>query len=144
MGNIFLSLYDFFAKRRGLLYALVVCAFAGTTYLASRLRLEEDIAKALPADAKTARFGDALRNSKFLEKIIVTISQTDTSAAPNPERLIETCETFVALADSALKPYIASIQYKADDDAALQLLDFQLEYLPVFLDTSDYAAIDRL
>lgn len=144
MGFIFISLYDFFAKRRGLLFTLVLLAFAGTTYLASRLHLEEDIAKALPGDAKTARFSEALQHSKFLEKIIVIISQTDTTAAPDPERLIETCETFVALADSALNPYIASIQYKADDDAALQLLDFQLEYLPVFLDTADYAAIDRL
>ncbi|MCC6462175.1 MAG: glycerol acyltransferase, partial [Saprospiraceae bacterium] len=144
MGNFFVSIFDFFEKRRVALLVLSLLCFAGTAFLASRLSLEEDIAKALPNNAQTARFTEAFQQSKFLEKIVLTVSQIDTTAEPDPERLIEYTETLLARIDSTLRPYIATVQARVDDDIAFQLLDHMNEHLPVFLDEADYRRLDDM
>ncbi len=142
MGNLFVFIYNFFEKRRVLLFLLSFLGLSLSGFLASRLTIEEDISKALPSVA--GRAGELLRNGKFLDKIVITVSLADSTAEADPERLLRYTESFAAEADSVLKPYIAHLQYKTDDDAVIRLLDYMHNNLPVFLEAADYAHIDSL
>ncbi|MCB0520359.1 MAG: MMPL family transporter [Lewinellaceae bacterium] len=144
MANIFTGIYIFFENRRGLLALLVLLCVAVIGFLAFQIKLEEDITKALPDNEKTARFNDIFQNSKFLEKLIVTVSQKDTTAPADPDRLVEYTEALVERLDSTVGQYIASMQVRVDDEVALQLFDYMHEHLPSFLEEEDYKLIDTL
>ncbi len=123
---------------------LVLLCVAVIGYLAFQIRLEEDITKALPDNEKTARFNEIFQNSKFLEKLIVTVSQKDTTAPADPDRLIEYTEALVERLDSTVGQHIASMQVRVDDEVALELFDYMHEHLPSFLEEEDYKLIDTL
>ncbi len=144
MEKLFISLYDFFEKRRLLFWFTLAASFLLMGFFASRIKLEEDIAKILPADKKIEKLNEVFQNSKFLDKLVVTVSLKDTTGAAAPDSL----ETYAAAFVSALKKnyagYIAKLQDKADDSLVLQLLATVSEQLPLYLNEKDYTAIDTL
>src|SRR4051812_42660383 len=95
MENIFISLYQFFEARRRLFWLLLAGSFLFFGYFASRIRLEEDIAKILPKDKKIEKLNDVFQNSKFLDKLVVTISLKDTGLTAQPDSLVLFADAFV-------------------------------------------------
>ena len=89
MGIIFTSIYRILKKRRVLFFFLFLGALAFVGYFASQIKLEEDITKMMPTDAKIARLNTIFQNSKFLDRLVVTVSLTDSTAEAEPEKLIE-------------------------------------------------------
>ena len=55
MATVFLFLYDVFKKYRLAFFAAVIGIALLAGYVASKLKLEEDISKAMPADEKIAK-----------------------------------------------------------------------------------------
>ena len=50
--------------------------------------MEEDISKILPKDKKIEKLNEVFQNSKFMDKLVVTVSLKDTSAAAQPDSLV--------------------------------------------------------
>lgn len=144
MEKIFISLYHFFEKRRLLFWVILTGSFLLMGYFAKQIKLEEDISKILPRDKKIEKLNEVFQNSKFLDKLVITVSVKDTTQAAQPDSLEAFAEAFVSALKKDYSPYISRIQDKADDSLALQLFGSVSEALPLYLDEKDYADIDTL
>jgi uncharacterized protein len=144
MEKIFIALYHFFEKRRLVFWVVFFAAFLLTGFFASRIRLEEDIAAILPNDKKIEKLNEVFRDSKFLDKLVVTVSLKDTTGEASPDSLVAYADAFVGGLKDRYSSYIARIQDRADDSLVLQLFGSVSGQLPFFLEAKDYAAIDTL
>ena len=144
MENFFISLYNFFEKRRLLFWAVFVASFLAAGFFAARIKLEEDIAGILPHDKKIEKLNEVFQNSKFLDKLVVTVSLNDTAKEARPDSLVAYADAFVTGLKEKYGSYITRIQDRADDSLVLQLFGSINEHLPVYLTEKDYAAIDTL
>lgn len=126
-----------------MLFAAFFISLALIAFFASRIHFEEDISKILPHDKKIEKLNEVFQNSKFADKLVVTVSLKD-STVRQPDSLINFTDSLVAQIEDKLKPYISAINYKADDDIALSLFENISNNLPVYLDEKDYATIDSL
>ncbi len=145
MGALFISVYNFFHTRKWLLWLFTLACFAVCGWLATRVRLEEDITRILPQDKKIAHLQQFMQNSKFADKLVVMVAQKDSAATPEPDSLTALAEGFAArLQQPDLQPYIKSIQAQTDDAQVLELMQAVRQHLPLYLEEKDYAAIDSL
>ncbi|WP_119078951.1 trifunctional MMPL family transporter/lysophospholipid acyltransferase/class I SAM-dependent methyltransferase [Chitinophaga alhagiae] len=145
MGVLFISIYNFFNARKWLLWLFTLGCFVLCGWLASRIRLEEDITRILPRDKKIDHLQQFMQNSKFADKLVVMLAQQDTTAPAEPDSLAALAQAFTeGLQQARLQPYIKTVQGQADDALVMELMQAVQNHLPVFLDEKDYAAIDSL
>jgi len=148
MEKMLLRIYHYFENRRLVFFFIFFAGFATIGFLASRIKLEEDISKILPASARGGSRGatqpdQVFRNSKFIDKLVVTISLKDSNAV-QPDSLVAFADAFVQRIEGKLKPYIRKINYRVDDELAMDMYQTILEHLPVYLTQKDYGRIDSL
>jgi uncharacterized protein len=144
MEKLFISIYNFFEKRRGLFWVTLISSFLLLGFFASRIKLEEDIAKILPKDKKVEKLSEVFQNSKFLDKLVVTVSLKDTTAGAQPDSLVAFADAFVTALKKQYGTYITKVQDRANDSLVLQMFTSISGQLPFYLDEKDYAAIDTL
>ena len=144
MEELFISLYNFFEKRPALFRVIFAGSFLLLGYFALQIKLEEDISKILPKDKKVEKLNEVFQNSKFLDKLVVTISLKDTNAGPKPDALVIYADAFVTALKEKYSTYITKVQDRANDSLVLQMFSSILNQLPLYLDEKDYAAIDTL
>ncbi len=144
MDKPFLFLYQFFEKRRGLFWGVVALSFLTTGFFAAQLHLEEDISKVLPRSKKTESLNQVFQNSRFVDRLVITVSPKDSTAPVSPDSLVAFAEVFAQEADKKLKPYLGKTAYKVDDEQALELFSNIRESLPIYLTEADYRAMDSL
>jgi len=143
METIFTGIYDYFSKNRVVLYTLFFASLLTAGFFASRVKFQEDISAIIPKDKKTEKLNQVFQNSKFADKLIVTVSLKDSNAV-QPDSLIAYADSFVAKLQATSKDYIKDIRYKVDDNLSMELFQLIQEHLPVFLSEKDYEAIDTL
>ena len=106
MSSLFTYIYRILKQRRIVFFILFICAIAFSGFFASQITLEEDITKMMPSDAKVAKLNAIFKNSKFLDRLVVTVSLADTTALSEPETLIEFTDSIVNAAKS-LQPNLS-------------------------------------
>jgi len=143
MEKILLNIYNFFAKRQPVLYGTFATLLLLTCFFAWKVKFEEDISKILPKDKKIEKLNEVFQNSKFMDKLVVTVSLKDTAAIA-PDSLVTYADTLVENIQQKLSPFITKINDKVDDGLALQLFGTVSDHLPVYLNEKDYTAIDSL
>jgi predicted exporter len=145
MEALFLFLYRLFKKRRLSLFILVLLATALAAFLASRIRLEEDITKMISGGGSPGIMRQVVEQSKFLDKVIVTVSAADTTSALTPEELINIGDQLAdTLLSDSFRPFVKGLTYKVSDTIAETLFNIVYGNLPVFLDETDYQRLDSL
>ncbi len=144
MEKLFISLYNFFEKRRLIFWMVFTGSFLLLAFFSFRIKLEEDISKILPNDQKIEKLNEVFQNSKFLDKLVVTVSLKDTSKEAQPDSLVTYADALVTALKGQYSSYIAKIQDRANDSLLLQMFGSISEQLPFYLDEKDYAAIDTL
>ncbi len=144
MEKILLGIYSFFEKRRPALYITFFATFLLAGWFALQVKFEEDISKILPKDKKIEKLNSVFQNSKFMDKLAVTVSLKDTAAAVQPDSLVAYTDEFVNNIQKKLTPFITKINYKVDDGLALELFGTVSDHLPVYLNEKDYTQIDSL
>ncbi|MEP7165551.1 MAG: 1-acyl-sn-glycerol-3-phosphate acyltransferase [Ferruginibacter sp.] len=143
MEKILIRIYHFFEKRRPLFFIVFAASFLLLGYFAMQVKFEEDISKILPKDKKIEKLNQVFQNSKFMDKLVVTVSLKDSTAA-SPDSLVTYAGTFVEKLQPALSPYIRKITDKVDDGLAMELFGTVSDHLPIYLDDKDYLSIDTL
>src|SRR6478735_7754081 len=143
MEKIFVTTYQFFSKRRGLLFFFFIACFLIAAFFASKLKFEEDISKILPSDKKIEKLNQVFQNSKFIDKLVVMISLKDT-LAQEPDSLVSYAENFAAAIADKCSPYIDKINARVDDSVSMELFSTITDRLPVYLNENDYRRIDTL
>jgi hypothetical protein len=86
MEVIFLTLYRFFNSRRFLFLAFVILVVLVALYYASKMNLEEDISKTMPGE--NDQIALVINNSRLTNKLIIPVFLRDTTAEPDPGKLI--------------------------------------------------------
>ncbi|HMK02952.1 MAG TPA: 1-acyl-sn-glycerol-3-phosphate acyltransferase [Ferruginibacter sp.] len=144
MKKIFIDIYIFFEKRRPAFYTTLIVSFLIAGFFASRVKLEEDISRILPKDKKIEKLNQVFQNSKFMDKLVVTVSLKDTTAAAQPDSLVAYADSLVQDIREELTPYIRKIDDKVDEGLSMELFGTISDHLPVYLNDKDYDAIDSL
>jgi len=144
MKKILLHIYDFFEKQKAVLYGSFAVIFLLAAWFAWQIRFEEDISKILPKDKKIEKLNEVFQNSKFMDKLVVTVSLKDTAAEARPDSLIAYADELAANIEQRLSPYINKLNLKIDDELGLELFETISDHLPVYLNEKDYTEIDSL
>lgn len=146
MSKLFLHIYTYLEKRKGLRYGLPVVSFLLLLFFAVQVRFEEDVTRFFPdtQDARTTEI--VFQNLKVKDKIIVMLSAADsTDKTITPDLLVEAGSRLAdTLRQQASPEYITDIFAEADAESFSQVTDFIYRHLPLFLTEKDYACFDTL
>lgn len=144
MTNLFLQLYHYFGKRKGLLLSIAIVWSLLCVFFIVRISFDENIASAFPNAEQLEKSNKILKNSPFLERMYIVFKK-DTAKADESFDWSERVNFFVEQLDTAhQKEYIQSIKASVNDEVGIELIDFVHQNLPYYLDESDYLAIDSL
>jgi 1-acyl-sn-glycerol-3-phosphate acyltransferase len=141
MSNFFIKIFDFFKRRKTLLWLTL----AGITVLlalsALRISFVEDISSFLPNNADNKRIMEAYQKIGVANKIIVTISPATESV--DEDLLTEAAARFAEIlqqSDSA--GHIKELIYEIDNEKISEVAKFITQSLPFYLEEEDYTRID--
>jgi 1-acyl-sn-glycerol-3-phosphate acyltransferase len=143
MHLFFTFLYKILKQRKILFFCLFACILFFVSFFASKIRLEEDITKMMPTDAKVERLNTILKTSTFLNKIVLTVKATDT-ANTDETVLTNYADTLYEQLSKIDTSYIKEITYKVNDDVMYNVYNVFIENLPVFLQEEDYKTLEEL
>ena len=143
MEKLLLSIYQFYNRRKPALYGSFFFLLLLFGWFASRVHFEEDISKILPKDKKIEKLNEVFQNSKFMDKLAITVSLKDSNST-DADSLVSYADSLVSGIRERLSPFISKINDKVDDEIALGLFGTISDHLPVYLEEKDYKAIDSL
>ncbi|CAN5715990.1 MMPL family transporter [soil metagenome] len=144
METSLISIYNFFEKRRTLFFSVFAAAFLLLGFFALQVRFEEDISKILPKDKKIEKLNQVFQNSKFIDKLVITVSLKDTTATAESDSLVAYADSLEQAIKTKLPGYVSKINARVDDGLAMQLYGTISDHLPIYLDEKDYRSIDTL
>ncbi len=138
MTNLCIAIYRFFRQHRTCCWVSMVALFAFFGFFASKIHLEEDISRLMPASRnEDGSVKLAFENLRIKDKTFLLFE------GKSPERLIEVCDSFVTFLeeDTVL---VDDVFYRIPDELLGDAVDYLYEHLPSFIDPSLYPAIDSL
>ena len=141
MYKLFLPLYRFFDKHKTLMYIIMAATSLIFLFFGLKLKYEEDISKLLPSSSVESQL--AFSSIELKDKIYIQVTSADEPVGP--EILSERTDQFIDLLyeKDSLSHFISNVLYKLEPELALNALDFVLEHLPTFIDTSAYQDFEK-
>lgn len=138
MHKIFIPIYRFFKSRQVLMYSIMAVTFAVFAFFGLQLHFEEDITKLLPSSSVESQL--AFGSIGLKDKVFIQV--TSSGEQLSPEEIGGLTDEFVEMLfeRDEKKHYISNILYKMEPEVGLNALDFVLEHLPSFVDTTAYSA----
>ena len=141
MHRIFVPIYNYFKFHKPLMYIIMAVSFGVFLFFGLKVKYEEDISKLLPESSVESQlaFGSiGLKDKVFIQ---VTSADEPLDVVTLAERTDEFMEYLLEVDSSS--HYIANILYQMEPEMALNALDFVLEHVPSFVDTSAYPAFEK-
>ena len=145
MTNFFIRAYRFFREHPAVCWLSMIVCFVFLGWQASRIHLEEDIDKLMPSSKNedgTTKL--AFADLKIKDKVFVLFAdKSEATGNVDYTKLIAACDAFVdsLQQDSAL---IEDVFYQLDENLMPDGIDYLMEHLPAYIDTSAYARFDTL
>lgn len=141
MHKIFLPIYRFFEHHKALMYTILVVSSIVFILFGMRLHFEEDITKLLPESNVESQL--AFSSIQLKDKIYIQVTSADERVSTDV--LAQRTDEFIDLLfekDSS-SHFISNVLYRMEPETALNALDFVLEHIPSFVDTSAYSDFDK-
>ena len=106
-----------------------------------RLHFEEDISKLLPSSSVESQL--AFSSIQLKDKIYIQVTSADEPLST--EVLAERTDEFIKMlyAKDSSNHFISNVLYKMEPETAINALDFVLEHIPSFIDTSAYRSFGQ-
>ncbi|MDR1553772.1 MAG: 1-acyl-sn-glycerol-3-phosphate acyltransferase [Prevotellaceae bacterium] len=144
MNNFFIKIFDLVKHRKTLLWLLLACIVVLLMFSALHISFVEDISSFMPTNGDNKRIKEAYQKIGTTNKIIVTVSQCDTTNTD--ENLLTDATTRFAeiLQESDLSGLIDELIYEIDDEKINEVANFITQNLPFFLEEKDYTKFDSL
>lgn len=140
---LLVTIYRYFQSNRSVLWITVLCAFAVTAWFASKIQLEENINKFIPKDKQADEINFVLQNLKLTDKLVLTISNTDT-ASSETESMMQAADMIAdSLHTDTYAPLLKDLTCKVSDNLMQQVYNTFYEHLPLFLTETDYQRISN-
>lgn len=141
MFNLSYFIYQFFQKRK-LVFLILILATCGLLgYLASNIKLEEDITRFVPSDKNSNSINSILDNLKSKDKLIIHVSSQNGNEI---DKLITQSDSaYRGLITCLKKEDYTDITFTLSDDRMQQVYDLFYQHLPLFLEEQDYIKLNN-
>ncbi|WP_223032200.1 1-acyl-sn-glycerol-3-phosphate acyltransferase [Hanstruepera marina] len=140
MAELFYRTYQLIKSNTLVSLLGFIAILLGLIFLASRIEFEEDITKLIPTSEQNADAQKVLKTANFADKIIVNISREPHASV---EDLTAYASQFIDSLNQKSRNYYTQIQGQIPEESVSEVLNFVYENLPLFLDASDYATIQK-
>lgn len=141
MHRVFLPIYRFFSSHKVMMYAVMTASFIIFLFFGLRIKYEEDISSLLPTSSVENQL--AFSSIELKDKVYLQVTSTDEPL--EPEVLAERMDAFtdLLLANDSTNGYISNILVRMEPETAINALDFVLDHIPSFVDTSAYYEFEQ-
>lgn len=144
MSIFFTFIYRLLKKHRFIFVLLLLLSVGFCAFFAPRIKLEQDMTKMMPSDAKVQRLNALFKNTGFLDRLVVTVSAADSTKKINPEELIAYADSLVHSIQQLSPQLVKEVNAKVSDDMMYNVYNIFLNNLPLFLEEKDYQTLDHL
>lgn len=142
MLNLSVFIYRFFLRRK-LFFVLLILSLCGILgYLASQIKLEEDITRFVPSDKNSSSINSIIDNLKSKDKLVIHIYSDDESKIDDIVSVSDSIYT--KLKQKLNSSDVSDITYTVSDDRMQQVYELFYQNLPVFLDSADFIRIKHI
>ncbi len=141
MHKIFVPIYNFFKGHKMLMYLIMGISTVVFIVYGLKLHFEEDITRLLPSSSVESQL--AFSSIQLKDKIYIQVTSADEPLSTDV--LAERADEFIELLyekDSS-NHFISNVLYKLEPEVAINALDFVLEHIPSFIDTSAYHDFEK-
>ena len=142
MGTIFIKIYEFLSRRVKVFSVLLILFLLFALYYILKLDFKEDVNSIIPRDERIDAISEVFSNSELADRIIVTLSLTDTSVVDRSMLLEAGQQFYDAIQSDTL--LIKKIDYAVDQSKIIEVYDFIHSHLPLYLEEKDYLRMDSL
>lgn len=144
MGIFFTFIYKRLKQRRFLFFFLLLLSIGFCVCFAPQIKLEDDMTHMMPTDSKVEQLTNVLKNSSFLDRLVITVSAKDSTKETDPDVLASFTDSLVEDIQQLPPQLVKDIHARVSDDAMLEVYTTFLDNLPVFLEPADYQTLDHL
>jgi len=137
VAQLFNQIYQLIRKQKLIALGILLGLLAASFFLASKIKLEEDITKIIPKGEKTDITAKVMQQLNFADKIAVMISTSDHE---KKDFLAEVAQEFLDTLDF-YNHFYSQIQGKVQLDQMEEIFDFVQKYIHIFYDSLDYEAL---
>ena len=150
MQQIFLNIYDYFSRRRTLLWLILSVTVAALCGLSATIDYKEDISDFMPFDAEYRKAMQVYQEVAAGNRVVLMFgrkegAEPDAPLCADPAYVVAGIERFgdeLALRDTM--QWITDWEPVIDYSQILDVFSFIYEHLPLFLTPPDYARLDSL
>ena len=130
MIKFVLFVYEYFSKRKILLFGTLTLLVVFLALTASRINFIEDISAFLPKDTNSERINNATQHINAANKLMVSVNMSDSTVSPNPDLIIEAIDFFVEQLQQTDSEnlYFKKIDYKIEQEQILALSQFYNQF----------------
>ncbi len=140
MDSFFFRAYVAIAKKRWLALLCLLGIVGVLLGITRQIEFDDDISSLIPANEETQQTLQVLKSIAFTDKIVVNIRKGETG---NVDDLTRYATEFLDSVESKQGEFIKNIQGRVASDDVPKTLDLVYENLPLFLEASDYEAIQN-
>ncbi|HET8737307.1 MAG TPA: 1-acyl-sn-glycerol-3-phosphate acyltransferase [Pricia sp.] len=140
MGSFFFRAYRAIAKHQWWALLCLLVMIGGLLTTVRHIKFDDDISSLIPANDETRRVQQVLKSIAFTDKIVVNIRKGE---AGTVDDLIRYASEFLDSVETQQGEFIKNVQGRIATDDVPKTLDLVYEHLPIFLEPSDYKAIQK-
>lgn len=145
MTKFTIAIYQYFQQHRIAFYVSLVLSFAFFAFFGTKMVYEEDITKLLPSDDNGDNSKEMVfANLKVKDKMFVVMKMKDNSV--DVPQLASACDSLIEgfMETEVAQEMVTDVLYKVDASLIQSGVSSLYNYLPVFLDSTDYVKLDSL
>jgi len=141
MHKLLLPIYRYFENHKPLMYIVLAASFLVFLFFGLKLKYEEDISKLLPSSSVESQL--AFTSIQLKDKVYIQVTSADEPLSP--ETLCERTDAFIDFLyeEDSTSHFISNVLYRMEPELLINGLDFVLEHLPSFIDTSAYKDFEK-
>jgi len=143
MQGIFVSIYDFFQKRKFAFWTVFLLSLGLWALLSFRVTLKEDITAMLPDSKAIKAMNDVISHTQAGEQVIFLMSFKDSSRS-EPDSLINAVNSFHEEMQSKCGKWIDTITLQMGGGYEEAMVDIFQNNIPLFLTDKDFIQLDSL
>lgn len=143
MSKIFISIYFWFKKHRLAFWLSMLASLFVFAYMASGIRLEENVTAFFPKGKGTKNMAEVFSNMRMSDKIVVMFTPGSEMTGCSEDSLFCASDSLEAILErhgSLIKDYAG----KVSENEISSMISFLNEHLPVFMDDSDFDRLELL
>ncbi|MFV8282144.1 MMPL family transporter [Christiangramia marina] len=140
MSRFFLKIHEFLNRHKCQALIIAVLYLGLMSFLATGIKLEEDITKLVPSGNDQDLVKTILEESKFSDKIIFRVKAEENT---DRDSLVAYANEISEFLNSELSEYVTGVKGKIPEQDIKQIYNFVQSNLPIFLNEQDYVIIDQ-